>query len=697
MFIPNTISSFQGEVLKFLSKDDVKKFLEDKVDTLSQIDKEDVLLKELEHIASSVSSASDLKVWLYEHQTDRLISKTLEQEIDLGSEEKSILLECYKLKLPLLVNQVEEHKLYYDAIDNKLEKPIKDMMVYPIMNARDEFVGIVQAIITEGNFYQFIKDDLENLNSFSEFFLNTYSRFQTLSEDKDFSETDIENIISSRLKDVLESKKKLENQIKQKDQYFAEIVHELRTPLNAILGFTELIQTDDMDSDKIDYINSILSSGNSMLELINDILDSAKVQSGALMYHPEVFSLFEELDALSILFASRMDKKNICFNTYIDPMLPKLIKNDKKKIRQILSNLIGNSIKFTPNGGSIDLDVIYDEEQHSIEFSVKDTGIGIEEDKQEAIFEAFAQEDRTIAGEFGGTGLGLNISKQFTMILGSQLKLESKKGEGARFYFTIQCQEDQEIDPKLKAFDFDTFSSKKVALFFSDQFKLASQLIERYFNRAGFTNYDSYASYSDIPKDIDTIITSIDNVKALNIIEIELNMTNIVVYRKELLDQLDLESESISLFTIPIRFKKLYNSILDIKGESKDEGAQVVHKLVAVVDDNAISAKYLKVVLEKLGAKVLLGKDGTDAIELYKNNDLDILFLDEFMQEMNGSQAIEKMQKIEEESGRALPQIVGISGMSSEDEIAKMKRIGYKEIMSKPFSPDTISKFYYEK
>ena len=683
--------------MKFLSKDDVQKFLEEKVGALEKIEDEEKLLKELEYIAASVSSASDLKVWLYDNQAERLISKTLEREIDLGSGEKSILLECYKLKLPLLVNQVEEHKLYSDSIDNKLEKPIKDMMVYPVMNTRDEFVGIVQAVITEGNFYQFIKDDLENLSSFNEFFLNAYNRFQALSEDKDFSEADIENIITSRLKDVLESKKKLENQIKQKDQYFAEIVHELRTPLNAILGFTELIQTDDMDSDKVDYINSILSSGNSMLELINDILDSAKVQSGALMYHSEVFSLIDELDALSILFASRMDKKNICFNTYIDPMLPKLIKNDKKKIRQILSNLIGNSIKFTPNGGSIDLDVIYDEDQHSIEFSVKDTGIGIEKDKQEAIFEAFAQEDRTIAGEFGGTGLGLNISKQFTMILGSQLKLESEKGKGARFYFNVKCQEAQEIDPNLKAFDFAKLSSKKVALFFSDQFKLASQLIERYFKRVGFTSYESYASYSDIPKDIETIITSIDNIKALNIIELELNMVNVVVYRKELLDQLDLESESISLLTIPIRFKKLYNSILDIKGNLEDEEAQVVHKLVAVVDDNAISAKYLKVVLEKLGAKVLLGKDGADAIELYKNNDLDILFLDEFMQEMNGSQAIEKMQKIEEESGRALPQIVGISGMSSEDEIAKMKRIGYKEIMSKPFSPDTISKFYYEK
>ncbi|MBN2825992.1 MAG: response regulator [Campylobacterales bacterium] len=683
--------------MKFLSQEDVKAFLESKVDDLKKIETEEELLKELEYIASNVSSATDAKIWLYDSNEQQLVSKVLGKTIELKNQE-SIILEVVKLKLPLLVNRVNEHKLYHPEIDNTMQKPIKDILVYPILNTTNQLVAVIQAIITEGNFYQFIKDDQENIKNFTSFFLNTYSRFKQLSDDKSFSEADIEQVVATRLKDIIESKKHLEKLIAQKDQYFAEIVHELRTPLNAILGFTELIQTDNMESEKIDYINSILSSGNSMLELINDILDSAKAQSGAIVVEPELFSLIDELESLALLFASRMDKKNICFNTYIDPQLPKLVKTDKKKIRQILSNLIGNSIKFTPNDGAIDLDVLYDEDSHSIDFSVKDTGIGIEKDKQEAIFEAFTQEDRTIAGEFGGTGLGLNISKQFTAILGTQLRLESEKGKGAKFFFNLACQKIDEVDPNLKAYNFKQLNTKKVALFLSDNYKKIQELLERYFKRADFNNYKVYDSYQSIPKDIDFIICSIDNVNALNIIELELNMTKVVVYRKEMLDELETKSDAITLLTIPIRFKKLYTTLLDVHDSSAIEDEQKVEKLVAIVDDNAISAKYLKVVLEKLGANVLLGRDGSDAIELYKNHDLDMLFLDEYMQQMNGSEALLQMQEIaSKEGGKPLPNVIGISGMSNPDELEKMHQCGFREIMSKPFSPDTIAKFYFEK
>lgn len=682
--------------MKFLSKDDVRVFLDDKVDTLKGIEVEEELLRELEFIAASVSSATDSKIWIYDSMENKLHSKVLDATVEIDENEKSILLEVSKLKLPLLVNRVEEHQLYNSEIDNMMQKPIKDMLVFPVVDSQDRLIAIIEGIITEGNFYQFIKDDLENLRHFTSFFLNSYNRFKQLSDDKSFSEVDIEQIVSSRLKDIVESKKELQEQITQKDQYFAEIVHELRTPLNAILGFTELIQTDDMDSDKIDYINSILNSGNAMLELINDILDSAKAQSGAMIFEAEIFSLIDEMESLSILFASRMDKKNICFNTYIDPQLPKFIKSDKKKIKQILSNLIGNSVKFTPNGGSINLDVIYDEIGHGIEFSVKDTGIEIEKDKQDAIFEAFQQEDRTIAGEFGGTGLGLNISKQFTLILGSQLKLESQKGEGARFYFNVNCQTIDELDPNQKAYNFDKFNKKKIALFFSPHFKQALDLLTRYFKRINYTNFEIYDEYQSIPKDVDAIICSIDHANALNLIEVELNMVQVIVYRKELLEQLDIKSDNLKLFTIPIRFKKLYNTILNIDDNIASHDQERVERLVAIVDDNAISAKYLKVVLEKLGAKVLLGKDGSDAITLYENNDIELLFLDEYMQEMNGSEALVQMKEIEKSGGKALPKVIGISGMSSRDELKKMREAGFEEIMSKPFSPDTIAQYYYE-
>jgi len=683
--------------MKFLSQDDVKKFLESKMDALKKIENQEELLKELEYIAANVSSATDAKIWLYDSQTKHLTSRVPNERIDT-TQGQSIILEVVKLKLPLLINRIGDHKLYSQAIDNTLQKPIKDILVYPILDTSDELVGMVQAIITEGNFYQFIKDDLENLRGFTDFFLNTHNRFKHLSSDKNFSQVDIEKIVSMRLDEISQSKKRLEEQIAQKDQYFAEIVHELRTPLNAILGFTELIQTDNMESEKIDYINSILSSGNSMLELINDILDNAKAQSGVLVVEREIFSLIDELESLVLLFASRMDKKNICFNTYIDPQLPKLVKSDKKKIKQILSNLIGNSIKFTPNGGAINLDVVYNENAHSIDFSVKDTGIGIAKEKQEAIFEAFTQEDRTIAGEFGGTGLGLNISKQFTTVLGTQLHLESQKGEGARFYFNLTCQNKDEIDPNLKAYDFEKLNTQKVALLFSPNYRQALELLERYFKRANFTNYRRYDTYQDIPKDIDCLICSMDNANNLNIIEIELNMVKVVIYRKEMLEELDVKSDAITLFTIPIRFKKLYATLLDLHDSHTAQCAQKIEKLVAIVDDNAISAKYLKVVLEKLGAKVLLGRDGSDAIELYKNHNLDIMFLDEYMQQMNGSEALMEMHKLSlKEGAKALPQIIGISGMSTSDELQKMRASGFGEIMSKPFSPDTIAKFYFEK
>jgi len=223
-----------------------------------------------------------------------------------------------------------------------------------------------------------------------------------------------------------------------KSEFLANVSHELRTPLNSILGFAELLRESagaGLEGKTTRYIQNILTSGRNLLDLINDLLDLAKIEAGRMEVRSEPLSLNDLFEGLSSILKPLMEPKNLSIVTTASPDVP-ILQTDPAKLQQVLYNFLSNAIKFSPPDGKIELSATRDGDDH-VKISVSDQGPGIEVSKHEIIFEKFRQIDGSVTREHSGTGLGLAISKELTTLLGGTIGVQSEIGKGATFWVTI--------------------------------------------------------------------------------------------------------------------------------------------------------------------------------------------------------------------------------------------------------------------
>lgn len=242
--------------------------------------------------------------------------------------------------------------------------------------------------------------------------------------------------------DVTELKNALEEAKIAKDiksKFVANISHEIRTPLNAVIGFSDLLNNSELNRDQKRYLNLISSGASTLLGLVNDVLDFSKLEENKLELENIEFSLDELLDAIK-LFEIKANEKHIDFKIRYSNTIPRKLIGDFLRIKQVISNLINNAVKFTPESGKVYISILTKElrnDKITVRISVKDTGIGIKKENQDKIFEAFSQEDVTTSRKYGGTGLGLSISSNILEMMNSELKLKSEPNNGSRFYFDL--------------------------------------------------------------------------------------------------------------------------------------------------------------------------------------------------------------------------------------------------------------------
>ena len=270
-------------------------------------------------------------------------------------------------------------------------------------------------------------------------------------------------------KELLEAKIKAENAVKSKQQFLSNMSHEIRTPLNSIIGFTKLILKTDLTEKQRKYLTAIKISGDTLIVLVNDILDLAKVDAGKMIFDKAPFRLALSISTMLHLFEAKIQEKNLQLDVQYDVNIPEVLEGDSTRLHQIIINLVSNAIKFT-NKGKITVSVrklFENQENVTVEFSVGDTGIGIAKGDLDMIFENFQQAHTTTSKKFGGTGLGLAIVKKLVETQGGSIQVQSEVGKGSVFSFVLNFKKTtKEVDYQDDIIEFveNDFKNSKVLI-----------------------------------------------------------------------------------------------------------------------------------------------------------------------------------------------------------------------------------------
>jgi len=614
---------------------------------------------------------------------------TLNKRIPMDLRKESVLNECFKTKQPLIVNDATRSFLYHEKSDNFLNLEIKDLLLVPIVDDSSEknVLAIMWAAITKGSWNQYTQKDLDYMTRFSIFI----KRFL---QDKEFVPT--EEGEDAGFLDCMEAYDKLSAKMRREQEYFSSIIHDVRTPMNAVMGFLELLSLKELDKEKKEYLETALKSGQTMVTLINDALDISKMASGKMNIEKIAFSPLEEFSDVAKLFHNTAKKKNITFTAFYDPQVPKQIISDHHRIKQIMNNLLSNAVKFTPENGEISLLLHYDPAHDGLTISVTDTGIGISEEMQKNIFTPYTQESDSTSREYGGTGLGLSISQQLSVLLGGKLQLESQKGKGSRFYFTIPCNTEADTPPSLEK---EILKEMRIKIFIPEKDQHPSvrstQTYLNYFNTSVETVTDKSMLQQALDDTFDILIIFKEDAIACDteVQSILDKERSVLILGDTFLDDGCHFTGHMQRLNTPILPHELIHMLSWLKAPASTESEEdlfakklekIKEKRIMVVDDNTINLKFMKEVLKTMNMETSLAQSGQEALEKLKTENIDLIFMDENMPGMQGDETIKQIRRNEKENNLKRVAIVGLTGNADQKTNDLFINVGADEVLTKP-------------
>jgi CheY-like chemotaxis protein len=534
------------------------------------------------------------------------------------------------------------------------------------------------------------------------------------------------NRMADQLSKTLVSREAAEVANRAKSEFLANMSHEIRTPLNSIIGMTEFTLETPLTQEQHNYLRVVKNASNSLLHLVNDILDFSKMEAGSLSLEEIDFNLRSTIEYAVDSFALNVSQKGMGLTCHIRPGVPVYVRGDPGRLRQILVNLVGNAVKFA-DAGEVSLRCEVEKEDEDsrtilLHFSVSDTGIGIPAEKQGAIFDVFSQVDSSTTRRYGGSGLGLSISKRLVELMGGKIGVESEAGKGSTFHVHLRFRLCSQEKAQKAETDLTALKAKYLRLLVVDNNASSRLVLRDMLTSWGFSHQETTTGKEALTE----MAKAVKENKPYHLVVLDVQLPDLDGFElsrqiKEnplfaavkiimlapigfIGDTSRAIASGISSYLIkPVKYTDLFDALVNSQHPSREnepapkaefitarairERRQRQKPLVLLAEDSASNRELFCTMLEKGGYSTIAVENGSKVLEVYEKHSFDLILMDVQMPVMDGIQAAQSIREREKSSGTPAPvPIIAMTGQASGEDRHYCLKAGMDDHIAKPFT-----------